>query len=170
MRKTVVSEIDRFARRNRTYEVRPRIIVTTRPSTNELPEPSADQFDVLVLSPLITRQCEEYLRKWSGIRGITGAAGRALRTTYRAKIAGPYLDEFAGNPMQLTILLDLMHKHGKATRPQRTALYDSYAPGPARRTSIPNRSASTRRSCARSSRSSDGICTHTPKPTGSTPG
>jgi hypothetical protein len=59
MRKTVVSEIDRFARRNRTYEVRPRIIVTT--------------------------------------------------------VAGPYLDEFAGNLMQLTILLDLLHKHGEAT-------------------------------------------------------
>jgi hypothetical protein len=59
MRNTVVSEIDRFARRNRTYEVRPRIIVTTRPSTNELPEPSTDQFDVLVLSPLTTRQREE---------------------------------------------------------------------------------------------------------------
>lgn len=126
MRKTVVSEIDRFARRNRAYEVPPRIIVTTRPSTNELPEPSADQFDVLVLSPLTTRQRGEYMRKWSAVRGITGAAGRALRTTYRAKIAEPYLDELAGNPMQLTILLDLLHKRGEATPTQRTALYDSY--------------------------------------------
>ncbi len=52
--------------------------------------------------------------------------GRALRTTYRAKIAEPYLDELAGNPMQLTILLDLLHRHGEATPTQRTALYDSY--------------------------------------------
>jgi hypothetical protein len=126
MRAKVVTEIDNFARRNRTYNIPPRIIVTTRPSTNELPEPSGDLFDIVVLSPLTARQREDYLRKWSAVRGIVGSAGRALRTAYRAKIAEPYLDELAGNPMQLTILLDLLHKHGEATPNQRTALYDSY--------------------------------------------
>lgn len=37
-----------------------------------------------------------------------------------------YIGELAGNPMQLTILLDLLHKHGEATPTQRTELYDSY--------------------------------------------
>jgi hypothetical protein len=126
VRTKIVAEIDRFARRNRTYDIPPRVIVTTRPSTNELPEPSTDLFDVLVLSPLTPEQRNDYLRKWSAVRGIVGADGRALRTTFRAKIAEPYLDELAGNPMQLTILLDLLHKHGEATPNQRTALYDSY--------------------------------------------
>lgn len=126
VRTKVVAEIDRFARRNRTYEIPPRVIVTTRPSTNELPEPSADLFEVMVLSPLTPQQREEYLRKWSAVRNILGSDGRALRATFRAKIAEPYLDELAANPMQLTILLDLLHKHGEATPNQRTALYDSY--------------------------------------------
>lgn len=126
VRDKVVKEIDNLARRGRTYDIPPRIVVTTRPSTNELPEPSTELFDVVVLSPLTTRQREEYLRKWSAVRGIVGSAGRALRTAYRAKIAEPYLDELAGNPMQLTILLDLLHKHGEATPDQRTALYDAY--------------------------------------------
>jgi len=126
VRKTVVKEIDNLARRGRTYDVPTRIIVTTRPSTNELPEPSTDHFDVVVLSPLTPQQRVEYLRRWSAVRNIVGSAGRNLRTAFRAKIAEPYLDELAGNPMQLTILLDLLHKHGEATPDQRTTLYDSY--------------------------------------------
>jgi hypothetical protein len=86
VRTKVVGEIDRFARRNRTYEIPPRVIVTTRPSTNELPEPSTELFDVLVLSPLTPQQRENYLRKWSAVRGILGADGRALRKAFRAKI------------------------------------------------------------------------------------
>lgn len=126
VRARVVAEIDRFVTRSRTYARPPQVIVTTRPSTNELPEPSTQHFDVLVLNPLDTKQRDQYMRNWTKVRGIEGAAGRRLRKNYRAKINEPYLDELAGNPMQLTILLDLLHKHGEATPTQRTALYDSY--------------------------------------------
>lgn len=125
-RETVVDAIDRFCRRNKAYPSVPKVIVTTRPSTNELPEPSADLFEVLVLKPLDTKQRDDYLRKWCTVRGIHGSEGRALRGNFRAKSAEPYIGELAGNPMQLTILLDLLHKHGEATPTQRTELYDSY--------------------------------------------
>jgi hypothetical protein len=126
VRARIVTEIERFARRNRTYDIPPQVIVTTRPSANQLAEPAADLFSVVVLSPFTPPQREDYLRKWSAVRGIHGADGRSLRTTFRAKIAEPYLDELASNPMQLAILLDLLHKHGEAIPTQRTALYDSY--------------------------------------------
>ncbi|TDW22125.1 NACHT domain-containing protein [Kribbella kalugense] len=126
MRARIVTEIERFARRNRTYDIPPQVIVTTRPSANQLAEPTPDLFSVVVLSPFTPSQREDYLRKWSAVRGIRGADGRSLRSTFRAKIAEPYLDELASNPMQLAILLDLLHKHGEAIPTQRTALYDSY--------------------------------------------
>jgi hypothetical protein len=126
VRGQVVKEIDNFARRGRAYETPPRVIVTTRPSANELPEPSPDHFEVIVLSPLTGEQRAEYMRRWSAVRGIVGAAGRSLRKAYKTKISEPYLEELAGNPMQLTILLDLLHKHGAATPDQRTTLYDAY--------------------------------------------
>lgn len=125
-REQIVDAIDRFCRRGRAYPTAPKVIVTTRPSTNELPEPSTDLFDVLVLNPLDSKQRDEYLRKWCGVRGIHGSEGRALRKNFKAKSAEPYIGELAGNPMQLTILLDLLHKHGEATPTQRTELYDSY--------------------------------------------
>ncbi|MEU7935754.1 NACHT domain-containing protein [Microbispora bryophytorum] len=126
VREKVVAEIDHFASRNRGARFPPRMIVTTRPSTNELPEPSAEYFDTVVLKPLDSAQRTQYLQKWTAVHGISGAEGRALRKVYKEKISEPYLDELAGNPMQLTILLDLLHKHGDATPTQRTALYDAY--------------------------------------------
>lgn len=125
-RETVVDAIDQFCRRGKAYPTAPKVIVTTRPSTNALPEPSSYIFDVLVLNPLDPRQRDEYLRKWCAVRGIHGSEGRALRKNFKAKSAEPYIGELAGNPMQLTILLDLLHKHGEATPTQRTELYDSY--------------------------------------------
>ena len=126
VREKVVVEINHFANRSRGARFPPRIVVTTRPSTNELPEPSSELFDTIALKPLTKAQRSEYLRKWTSVHGISGAEGRALRKTYNEKISEPYLDELAGNPMQLAILFDLLHKHGDATPSQRTALYDTY--------------------------------------------
>lgn len=125
-REKIVDAINQFCRRSNAYPTPPKVVVTTRPSTNALPEPSTDLFEVLVLNPLDLRQRDQYLRKWCAVRGIHGSEGRALRKNFKAKSAEPYIGELAGNPMQLTILLDLLHKHGEATPTQRTELYDSY--------------------------------------------
>lgn len=60
------------------------------------------------------------------MRGIKGKDGRALRKSFKEKSREPYINELAGNPMQLTILLDLLHQQGAATPTQRTDLYDKY--------------------------------------------
>ncbi|MEU4740918.1 hypothetical protein AB0G02_10690 [Actinosynnema sp. NPDC023658] len=125
-RKKVVEAIEQFCRRGKAYTTPPRVVVTTRPSTEALPEPSPEMFDLLVLNPLDRGQRDDYLRKWCEVRGIRGSEGKALRSSFRDKSKEPYIGELAGNPMQLTILLDLLHKHGEATPTQRTELYDSY--------------------------------------------
>jgi len=123
-RKRVVAAIDRFCARAKGYAVPPQIVVTTRPSAGELPEPAAELFEVLTLNPLTKDQRGEYLRRWCAVNGIRGRDGRDLRTNFKAKSAEPYIGELAGNPMQLTILLELLHKQGAATPTQRTELYD----------------------------------------------
>lgn len=55
-REKIVEAIDQFCRRGKAYPTAPRVIVTTRPSTNALPEPSTDHFDLLVLNPLDVKQ------------------------------------------------------------------------------------------------------------------
>lgn len=126
IRAKVVRAIDSFTSRARSYHVPPKIVVTTRPSAGELPEPSPDRFEVLMLAPLDTRQRNEYLNKWCLVHGIRAADGRTLRKTFKEKSAEPYIGELSSNPMQLTILLELLHQQGMATPTQRTELYDSY--------------------------------------------
>ena len=126
MRSRIVREIDKFASRGRAYVDPPKILVTTRPSAGELPEPSPKLFEVVTLNQLKIEQRDDYLRKWCAVRGIRGKDGRALRKSFKEKSREPYINELAGNPMQLTILLDLLHQQGAATPTQRTDLYDKY--------------------------------------------
>ena len=122
----VVKEIDKFVGRGKAYPDPPKVVVTTRPSAGELPEPSPDLFDIVTLNQLTVDQRDTYLRKWCAVRGIKGKDGRALRRSFKEKSREPYINELAGNPMQLTILLDLLHEQGAATPTQRTDLYDKY--------------------------------------------
>lgn len=126
VRGRVVNEIDKFVGRGKAYTDPPKVVVTTRPSAGELPEPSPDLFEIVTLNQLTTEQRDDYLRKWCAVRGIRGKDGRALRKSFKEKSREPYIHELAGNPMQLTILLDLLHQQGAATPTQRTDLYDKY--------------------------------------------
>lgn len=126
MRRRVVIAIDKFVGRCKAYIDPPKVVVTTRPSAGELPEPSLDLFEVITLNHLTGPQRADYLRKWCVVRGIRSGDGRALRKSFNEKSREPYIHELAGNPMQLTILLDLLHQQGAATPTQRTDLYDKY--------------------------------------------
>lgn len=126
MRGRVVKEIDKFVGRGKAYTDPPKFVVTTRPSAGELPEPSPSMFEIVTLNQLTVEQRDAYLRKWCSVRGIRGKDGRALRKSFKEKSREPYINELAGNPMQLTILLDLLHQQGAATPTQRTDLYDKY--------------------------------------------
>lgn len=126
VRGRVVNEIDKFVGRGKAYIDPPKVVVTTRPSAGELPEPSLDLFEIVTLNQLTAEQRDDYLRKWCAVRGIRGKDGRALRKSFKEKSREPYIHELAGNPMQLTILLDLLHQQGAATPTQRTDLYDKY--------------------------------------------
>lgn len=126
IRGRIVKEIDKFVGRGRAYTDPPRVVVTTRPSAGELPEPSPSLFEVVTLNQLTVEQRDSYLRKWCTVRAIKGKDGRTLRKSFKEKSREPYINELAGNPMQLTILLDLLHQQGAATPTQRTDLYDKY--------------------------------------------
>lgn len=126
IRRRVVKAIDDFSGRCKAYDHPPKVLVTTRPSAGQLVEPSKDLFEVLALNPLSSEQRDDYLRKWCAVRNIHGRDGRALRATFKERSREPYIEELAGNPMHLTILLDLLHQQGAATPTQRTDLYDQY--------------------------------------------
>lgn len=126
MRNIVVERINQFATRKKSYSCPHRIMVTTRPSAGQLAEPADDTFEVISLNPLTNKQQNDYLQKWCQARGIDSDEKEDLISSFWEKSKEPYISELAGNPMQLTILLDLLHEQGSATPTQRTELYDKY--------------------------------------------
>jgi hypothetical protein len=126
VRTRVVKAIDQFATRAQSYSVPVSVLVTTRPSAGELSEPTPNLFDVLALNPLTPHQRKDYLNKWCAVHGIHGQDVRTVRDQFDELSKEPFIAELVGNPMQLTILLDLLHQHGAATPAQRTDLYDQY--------------------------------------------
>ncbi|WP_160110809.1 NACHT domain-containing protein [Mycolicibacterium houstonense] len=126
-RQRVVTEIEKFVGRWRGGStVPPKIVVTTRPNSSELPEPSAQWFEPISLLKLDRELRVSYLRKWCAARGIVNHAKRELMHSFDSRTAEPHIAQLAENPMQLTILLYLLHLQGHSVPDKRTPLYDDY--------------------------------------------
>ena len=72
--------------------------------------------------PLIT----EYAERWLKSRRIDDADAGDVRQILNDKLDEPHLRDLARNPMQLAILLSLIHRRGVSLPDKRTALYDNY--------------------------------------------
>ena len=126
-RKWVVEEICAAADRLDTQSLSLQIIVTSRPAAfANSPGFPEDQWAHLELGDLRRDNIVAYREKWSDVQELTRAERDALETTLNEKLRQPHLRDLARNPMQLTILLQLMHIQGAALPDKRTALYDEY--------------------------------------------
>lgn len=124
-RERVVEEIDRFTARLHTA-FRPQVIVTTRPNLAGLAEPTPERFETIALNRLSETLRITYLHKWARARVIPDREHRSLERIFRLRSAEPHISQLADNPMQLTILLYLLHKRGNSVPANRTDLYTSY--------------------------------------------
>jgi hypothetical protein len=125
-RARVVAEINEFTGRLAGTAVAQQVIVTTRPNASGLPEPSPETFDTIELTSLSPALRQEYLRKWANAHSIHGPDRRKLQRIFDQRTAEPHIAQLADNPMQLTILLYLMHRRQEAVPERRTELYTAY--------------------------------------------
>ena len=104
------------------------VIVTSRPAafanSPGLPE---SRFPYFQLGSVTRHLIDEYADKWLRARGLLGRReGSEVKRILKDKLDQPHLRELAKNPMQLTILLSLIHTRGSSLPDKRTALYDNY--------------------------------------------
>ncbi len=125
-RARVVAEINEFTGRLADAAAGQQVIVTTRPNAAGLPEPSSQTFDTIELMSLSPALRQEYLRKWADAHSIHGPDRRKLQRIFDERTAEPHIAQLADNPMQLTILLYLMHRRQEAVPERRTELYTAY--------------------------------------------
>ena len=126
-RERVVKEICAAADRLDTQALSLQVIVTSRPAAfaNSPGFPEEDWVH-LELNDLKWPNIQAYKEKWSDAQDLTDSEKDSLTATLEEKLQQPHLRELSRNPMQLTILLQLMHVQGAALPDKRTALYEEY--------------------------------------------
>ena len=126
-RARVVEEICAAADRLHVHALSLQIIVTSRPAAfaNSPGFPEEDWIH-LQLNDLKMSNITAYKEKWEKSQRLTDAEKKLLTGTLEDKLRQPHLRDLSRNPMQLAILLRLMHVKGAALPDKRTALYDEY--------------------------------------------
>lgn len=126
-RAEVVAEIMKGSERLHSISASLQVVVTSRPAAFEnspgLPE---EKFRYLSLDSVTQELIDEYASKWLKARRLDERESSEVKKILRDKLSQPHLRDLARNPMQLAILLSLIHTRGVSLPDKRTALYDSY--------------------------------------------
>ena len=126
-RTTLVEEICRASARLGAHCQSLQMIVTSRPAAfaNSPGFPETD-WAHLYLKNLRTPNILAYKDKWLHVQRLDSAEADMVSATLEQKLEQPHLRDLARNPMQLAILLHLIHEQGPALPEKRTTLYEEY--------------------------------------------
>ena len=127
VRERIVDEICGAAERLNAHAKSMQIIVTSRPAAfANSPGFPEDDWCHLELKDLRRSNIEAYKDKWIEAQELNVDEGRLVSSTLHEKLDQPHLRDLARNPMQLAILLHLIHVQGVALPEKRTTLYEEY--------------------------------------------
>ncbi len=127
LRNEMVKEISSAARRLKESAAALQMLVTTRPSAlAEVSDFPSKVFHRWTLTRLGRPLIEQYSERWAASRRLDEKEKAKLRRTLAEKLDQPHMRDLARNPMQLAILLTVIHTRGEALPDKRTALYDFY--------------------------------------------
>lgn len=101
------------------------IIVATRPGMTTSPLWSSSAFPVFYLQKLTAGLRLQYLQRWSRVAELGDDSAGKLQRTFLEHENLPHIRDLASYPMQLAILLHLLHRRGLLPQ-QRTELYSEY--------------------------------------------
>lgn len=126
-RREVVDEVERATQRLSQTACSFQAIVTSRPAAfANSPGPNEKRFPYFHLTSLPPDLVIDYSERWLKSKRMPGPEAGALRKLLKQKLTEAHMRELSRNPMQLAILLSLMHTRGASLPDKRTALYDSY--------------------------------------------
>jgi hypothetical protein len=104
-----------------------RVVITSRPAAfANSPGFDTKSFPRVQLGSVTRVQIVNYAERWMDARGLNEQERKEFFKILNDKLDQPHLRDLSRNPMQLTILLSLIHTKGPALPDKRTSLYDSY--------------------------------------------
>ena len=126
-RTRLVEEICSASARLDTHARSLQLIVTSRPAAfANSPGFPEDDWVHLELKDLRHHHIEAYKNKWIEVQRLNQQERDMVSSTLEDKLQQPHLRDLARNPMQLAILLHLIHVQGPALPEKRTTLYEEY--------------------------------------------
>ena len=126
-RTRIVDEICQAASRLNAHAKSMQIIVTSRPAAfANSPGFPEEGWVHLELKDLRRDNIDAYKGKWIKAQGLNKEEADLVSSTLLTKLEQPHLRDLARNPMQLAILLHLIHVQGVALPEKRTTLYEEY--------------------------------------------
>jgi hypothetical protein len=127
IRKKMVEEISKAAMRIQAHERATQFIVTSRPAAfANSPGFPHGQWVHFELQAMTHPQIDQYAAKWMAARKLKKRERDEFTSLLKEKLKEPHMRDLARNPMQLTILLALIHTRGLSLPDKRTSLYDNY--------------------------------------------
>lgn len=124
-REQVSTEIVDFEGRVSTDSANLMILVATRPGATTSALWSSAAFPKFNLRRLSRGLRLLYLRRWASVAALSDEAREKLERTFTENENVPHVRELASYPMQLAILLHLLHRRGLLPQ-RRTELYGEY--------------------------------------------
>ncbi len=123
----IVDEICNASARLEAQSCSTLIVVTSRPAVfANSPGFPEDDWIHLKLQDLRDANILSYRDKWAHAQELTPQERTMVSRTLETKLEQPHLRDLARNPMQLSILLHLIHVQGSALPEKRTTLYEEY--------------------------------------------
>ncbi|WBB77709.1 hypothetical protein O7606_15670 [Micromonospora sp. WMMD882] len=101
------------------------IVSATRPGATTASLWSSQSFPILYLQRLTYGLRLQYLQKWSSVARLTHESAEKLQRVFLDNQHVPHIRELASYPMQMAILLHLLHRRQLLPQ-QRTELYREY--------------------------------------------
>ena len=101
-------------------------VITSRPSVFAESPGFSEDYLYLELRSITRAQIQRYATKWISAKRLFGRDASEIQKILNEKLDQPHLAELSRNPMQLAILLSLIHSRGSSLPEKRTALYYNY--------------------------------------------
>ena len=126
-REALVASIGDALARWGEFDADLQVVVTSRPSVfGRAPSFGKLGFVTLTLQNIDPERINDYANRWVMARGLDDSEKRDVKKILSEKLELAHIRDLTRNPMQLTILLSLIHQVGHSLPDQRTDLYGRY--------------------------------------------
>jgi hypothetical protein len=127
LRNAIVACIGSAATRLKSLARNTQMVITSRPTAFATSKGfDRTKYLHITLDALPTENVLTYAQRWCLVRRLPNKDAQDILDTLRERLSEPHIRELSKNPMQLSILLNLVRARGVALPDKRTSLYDAY--------------------------------------------